>query len=193
MWIEDIFFQISSFFGCILFFWRGLNGGWVGCWLITMSLQTASTGLMFSLTNDTTRNCIESVTRQVFFSTAVRKLYQLSADFVYISQSKWTKTTTRTSKRNNKQHLQFYNTYNAGNNNNNNNNNKGRDGQSPAPSPRPFRGRTLLQGSTETLLQYTMRPSIIHPNQCIYDVKTGSEFLTYSKKTVLASDKRTSP
>ena len=43
------------------------------------------------------------------------------------------------------------------------------------------RRRTLLQGSTETLLQYTMRPSIIHPNQCIYDVKTGSEFLTYSK------------
>ena len=48
-------------------------------------------------------------------------------------------------------------------------------------SPRPSRGRTLLQGSTETLLQYTMRPSIIHPNQCIYDVKTGSEFLQYRK------------
>ena len=66
---------------------------------------------------------------------------------MYNTQSKWTKTTTRTSERNNKQHLQVYNTYNAGNNNNNNNN-KGRDGQSPAPSPRPKRptGRPPPEG-----------------------------------------------
>ena len=39
-----------------------------------MSLRTASTGFMFSLMNDT-RNCIKSVTHQVFLSTAVRILY----------------------------------------------------------------------------------------------------------------------
>ena len=174
-----MFFSNLILFEYILFFWRGLNGGWVGCGLTTMSFRTASTGFMFSLMNDT-RNCIKSVAHQVLFSTAVRILYYSSSDFVYISQSKWTKTTARTSKRNNKTTPAVYNTYNAGNNNNNNNN-KGRDGLSPAPSPRPFRGRTLLQGSTETLLQYTMRPSIIHSNQCIYDVKTGSEILQYSK------------
>ena len=56
---------------------------------------------------------------------------------MYISQSKWTNITTRTSKPNNKTTPAVYNTYNAGNNNNNKK--KGRDGQSPAPSPRPKR------------------------------------------------------
>ena len=67
------------------------------------------------------------------------------------------------------------------NNNNNKFIKKHNNGDSSVATAGPFRGRTLPQGSTETLLQYTMRPSIIHPNQCIYDVKTGSEFLTYSK------------